>query len=758
MIRVHELAKELKISTMSLKTHLTALGVITKSHMSFVEDDIANQIREYIKKTKDKVYSKTMSSITSPENKLAKSYSPKPKARVFDIGKLDHSYLVFCDTCSFMHSMASYLIVDGLTPILKSNQLHLIVAKRVIDELQKHQNNKLDQETSKSAYRGLKIIKTLQNMQICDIYGDNNDPFADNLFISMFSKFRQSHNLLMITQDNSLAGDLLALSDQKSVYSNKSLYVCFIGDSGDLVPQSTHEQRELKKRKTIVPQRNEQSRNVKYSVTSSLKANYTLKPCKTIPIVTDIVFTDTKEQFVLKSKISEGGEGCTYLTENGYVCKIYRKDKVTDDRYQKLVLMSSNPLSYPGICWPQKIVYNRHNEFVGYIMPLAKGKLLQRCVFLPMLLKSEFPNWTRLNLVKLAICIAKKIDFLHKHNVIIGDINPLNIMVNADEDVYFIDTDSYQIDGYPCPVGTVNFTAPEIQGKDFKAFLRTIEHEKFAVATLLFMILLPGKPPYSQLGGENPMLNIKKQDFSYPLKESSNKKTPLGSWRYIWSHLPLKMKEAFYNTFKKNERITVLEWIKLLEWYRYNIEEGINTNELFPTKLKIVIEVVCSTCGDKIFDSQEHINRTRSSYNRYICEKCKRITNETHDDSKSMNPQTTENNHHIDIPVRLSSNKSTLPCITIDIKSLAIELGTNPSDIVCYLFNNGFTTCTESSYIYNVIADRVRNEFQNLHKTNIPKSNLLKDNLNNAPSVNTNKQQEDGSLTSIMKWLKSILQ
>lgn len=45
MIRVHELAKELKISTMALKTHLTALGVVTKSHMSFVEDEIAEKIR-----------------------------------------------------------------------------------------------------------------------------------------------------------------------------------------------------------------------------------------------------------------------------------------------------------------------------------------------------------------------------------------------------------------------------------------------------------------------------------------------------------------------------------------------------------------------------------------------------------------------------------------------------------------------------------------------------------------------------------------
>ncbi len=44
-IRVHELAKELKISTMALKKHLTDLNVIVKSHMSLVEEDVANLIR-----------------------------------------------------------------------------------------------------------------------------------------------------------------------------------------------------------------------------------------------------------------------------------------------------------------------------------------------------------------------------------------------------------------------------------------------------------------------------------------------------------------------------------------------------------------------------------------------------------------------------------------------------------------------------------------------------------------------------------------
>lgn len=45
-IRVHELAKELKISTMALKKHLTDLGVNVKSHMSIIEEEVADKIRK----------------------------------------------------------------------------------------------------------------------------------------------------------------------------------------------------------------------------------------------------------------------------------------------------------------------------------------------------------------------------------------------------------------------------------------------------------------------------------------------------------------------------------------------------------------------------------------------------------------------------------------------------------------------------------------------------------------------------------------
>lgn len=48
-IRVHELAKEFRISTAALKKHLHDMGVTVKSHMSPVDDEIVAKIRNKFK-------------------------------------------------------------------------------------------------------------------------------------------------------------------------------------------------------------------------------------------------------------------------------------------------------------------------------------------------------------------------------------------------------------------------------------------------------------------------------------------------------------------------------------------------------------------------------------------------------------------------------------------------------------------------------------------------------------------------------------
>lgn len=104
------------------------------------------------------------------------------------------------------------------------------------------------------------------------------------------------------------------------------------------------------------------------------------------------------------------------------------------------------------------MIHNQQNEFVGYLMPRARGVEIGKSIFKKPLFEKKLPNWNRKNLAELCVSILEKIDYLHKRNIILGDINPANILVVSPKEVYFVDTDSYQIENFPCPVGTDNFT------------------------------------------------------------------------------------------------------------------------------------------------------------------------------------------------------------------------------------------------------------------------------------------------------------
>lgn len=296
------------------------------------------------------------------------------------------------------------------------------------------------------------------------------------------------------------------------------------------------------------------------------------------------VYDEQGKKIVMVSEIGHGGEGGTYLTSDNKVVKIYKKEKITQEKENKLRLMIAQNINHQCICWPEKIVC-QNGSFAGYLMPKAEGIEMQKCLFVKPLLLKNFPNWTRLNLVELCLSLLSQFSYLHQKNIIIGDINPRNILVTPEGKTYFVDTDSYQIGNFTCPVGTDNFTPPEMQSKDFKTYPRTPEAEYFAIATLLFMILLPGKPPYSHQGGGAPAENIIQRNFSYPFVTDVNWKAPEGPWEIIWNELPYNIKKAFHEVFKNGKRIGILGWNIQMEEYKNGLLKKQCTEEIFPTQV-----------------------------------------------------------------------------------------------------------------------------------------------------------------------------
>jgi rRNA-processing protein FCF1 len=503
-----------------------------------------------------------------------------------DLKDLGKNYKIFIDTCSLMHPDATSFFDDLSSNLIKNQLIVPFAVLRELEGLSKSDKIK----TKESALRGYKIYKNLQNNGNVTVRGEKGDGYTDNLFQVVFTKYRSKHNLCLITQDNNLAKDILDLNNSRSSEFNKKGNRMFKNIRAVKIDKGGWVSDDFSKKSTRKIQK---TKSKPFRIISD-----TIKPKKAtflkisiIPKQMDIVKDESGKSIILQAEVASGGEGIIYSTVNeGEICKIYKKEKITDLTFEKLKLMTANRIVYPRIAWPKSILYNKNNEPVGYLMNNFTGTIeLQKKLFIPVpLIKDKYPNWDKNNLIGIAVDILNKINALHKNNVIIGDLNPLNILIDNDLKTYFVDTDSYQIENFPCPVGTINFSAPEIQGKNFKNFIRTIENENFAIATLMFMIFFVGKLPYSHQGGTTPGANIKKMEFSYPLGELSNRKAPPGFWPKIWSNLPFYLKETFYNLFKNNERIDVFEWISMLKRYNHDLKKGYLIPDLFPNDYKQV--------------------------------------------------------------------------------------------------------------------------------------------------------------------------
>ena len=573
------------------------------------------------------------------------------------------NYKVFIDTCSLLSEYADSFW-KHIIPVLTNEKASIIVPLRVYEEVEKYAN---DLELCKrkapdnpglnqAARRAKEKIIKLQSEGLVRVLGDENDNFADNVFLTVFMQYRMKYNLILITQDKNLAADILRISDSKAVtVSTKTLvrrinkhgYLSFIEtQKTEAKKNNPHPQSHLSKKKgseedlPIPEDEIFAHADVMTNISGLVRVSFYPKEGDT---VTAERGGNRKPITLLKAGPS-GGEGTIYSTDiPNVVAKIYKPGKVDKAKFEKLKLMMTKNINCEGVCFPIAMLYNSNDEFVGYLMNKAQGKELQKCLFIPQLLKKYFPNWKKKDTVQLCITILRKFKYLHDRNIILGDINPNNILVVSPDEVYFVDTDSYQIEGYPCPVGTINYTAPEIQRKKFDTFLRTIGNEQFAVATLLFMIMLPGKPPYSLQGGENQIDNIINGDFAYASGERTNGKAPEGVWRYIWSHLPRYLKDDFYETFRKgglqnteSTRFSDDDWIRKFEHYAELLSDPNGkflsndsmSADLFPNRLKKdanTTYVKCRLCGRDVDEERTEQGYCRDclrSGETYTCSRC----------------------------------------------------------------------------------------------------------------------------------------
>lgn len=571
--------------------------------------------------------------------------------RTLDLATLTQNAKIFIDTSSLMSKCAEKFFHEKLMPLLRQSGNKAIIAQRVIGELNKHINRHAthpdtDTEHANNAARtGLSLVNALKTEGLADVRHEDNEVVGNNLFFDalvqrVFIQHQKNTQLLLITQDRKLAEQILQSAQNLGAtdfppqvgYINELKNMPF-GELGnwawrrhwsqyretnqlatntakastnkDTSAKNTgHDAHHTAANGTHAATRQHHklvSQRVKpFSLAKIVyQGDASVIAVNSIPTNGEQVTGDQSGPFQIMDRISEGGEGIIYKTSlPGLVCKIYLKERLTTDRHAKLERMVSRVSPFPTICWPKELVRNLQGEFVGYLMPLAKGEIFNLNVFKKPLLEASFPHWQREHLVQLGITTLTLIKKLHDLNVLIGDINPNNFMVVNENEVYLVDTDSFQIEEFPCPVGTPQFTPPELIGQSYADFLRTKEHEVFAVSTLLFMILFPGKAPYSGQGAGDIIESIRNHKFPYVTKDDENSARPFGPHKHIWNNLHHFLRQDFREIFYEGKRLpsggdenkpsfrSTKNYVELflndLHTYLAQIRKGHLSNEIFP--------------------------------------------------------------------------------------------------------------------------------------------------------------------------------
>jgi serine/threonine protein kinase len=531
---------------------------------------------------------------------------------------------LFADTSSLMEP-GSATCFEALVPQLRQHGLKLIVPERVIGELRQ-----MTGARESLAAEGLKIITKLGTEDVVDLRGEQDDGYVDNLFQAVFVRFRLRYDLVLITQDRALAQDILALNDANAVQRIRGIQAMRAAPKGFQIWNANGVQAVGTRSQgggagnpgpgsggaTSAPR-------VDPGLWPLVPVSTALEPVRAMLSAGDTVQDGTGRAHRLTKLLGTGGEGSAFETDTGLVCKVFLPERCFRSRLDKIELMANNPVNHPAICWPLSVARSGPAR-IGYLMPKAHGRELQKSVFVKPLLLRFFPTWKKDNLVRLALTILDPIATLNAQGILIGDINPRNVLVASDRQVFIVDTDSFQFRGYPCRVGMPPFLAPELYGKDLSSTLRTRDHEAFAVSTLVFMLMLPGKPPYSHQGGEDPAKNVKKGKFPYAVGEKKGKDVPEGPWRYQFSHLPRYMKEQFDRVFSKGDWMSAEAWQGVLTRYQNDLAAGFVSNELFPTGLKELSReqtekaggewVRCNDCGKEFGYFGDHT--------RPLCRSC----------------------------------------------------------------------------------------------------------------------------------------
>jgi DNA-binding helix-hairpin-helix protein with protein kinase domain len=289
----------------------------------------------------------------------------------------------------------------------------------------------------------------------------------------------------------------------------------------------------------------------------------------------------------LEKQLAAGGEGTVHILagDAALLAKLYNQPP-TPQTVEKLRWMAQTVSASlrQFAAWPTGLLLDRPGgAVVGFLMPRFHEYQPIHHLYNPAQRLKYFPRADWAFLMAAARNCAAAFEEVHGVGCIVGDINQSNVLVSAKALIGLIDCDSFQVQAngrqFLCEVGVPHYTPPELQRRNFKGLVRTLNHDRFGLAVLIFHLLFMGRHPYAgrYLGaGDLPFEQLIQQyRFAYgPRAAVIQMERPPHT--LALSDMSPSLGKLFERAFERGSdaadaRPTATEWLRALDAFRASL-------------------------------------------------------------------------------------------------------------------------------------------------------------------------------------------
>ncbi|CAK6695422.1 protein kinase domain-containing protein [Synechococcus sp. CBW1107] len=295
-------------------------------------------------------------------------------------------------------------------------------------------------------------------------------------------------------------------------------------------------------------------------------------------------------QLTAGSLLGAGGQGQVHTARlGGEVMAVKLMRQIDVDKLRALNKLEARCGAVTTL--PRRLLYEneggRPGCLAGYAMRLVDRN---RSVSAARLFNFEqirhLPHYTWADAVLAALRLAESVATLHRHGVVIGDLNPENVLFEAATTLadtaswraIVLDTDSFQIKEvggrhHHCPVSRPLYTAPELIGCDFSHSWRQVSADDFSLAVLIYQLLLHDHPYDNAINDSEPDLAVaaKISRGLYPHAAMPTLGLRASPFRPAPSQISEAIDQAFRRSFSAHAnrrtpglRPFAVEWVGLL--------------------------------------------------------------------------------------------------------------------------------------------------------------------------------------------------